>query len=159
MASLQEVIITEVPESRLKVKRKHLNPIKIVGSFGRPLGQLEIASTLLVHNECSIANAAILWSLGGAGSVLVYLVIVSEEVFAFYLSPPHLHPDSTFFCRPNKGTYCTESRWNGVSKWTVQAYCVLDHYGRDLCMGFGIFPFILMHTATSDLNFLNSACS
>ena len=150
MASLQEVIITEVAESRLFLKRKQLDLLKLVGCFGRPWGQLEIASTLLVHNECSIANAAILWSLGGAGSVLVYLVIVSEEVFAFYLSPPHLAPHSKSSPHPKQGTYCTKSRWNGVSKWTVQAYCVLVHDGRDLGMGFGIFPFNLM---TRDVKF------
>ena len=110
MASLQEVIITEVPESRLKVKRKHLNLIKLVVIFGRPLGQLEIASTLLVHNECSIAKAAILWSLGCAGSVPLYLVLVSEEVFAFYLSLPLLPLHLKSSPGPNQGTSCTGSR-------------------------------------------------
>ena len=79
-----------------------------------------------------------------------YLVIVFGEVFAFYLSPPHLAPHSKSSPRPKQGTYCTESRWNGASKWTVQAYCVLDHDGRDLGMCFGIFPFNLM---TRDVKF------
>ena len=98
-----------------------------------------------------------MWSLGCAGSVPLYLVLVSEEVFAFCLSLPLLPLHLKSSPGPNQGTYCTESRENGASKWTVQAYCVLDHDGRDLCMGFGIFPFILMHTATSDLIFLNGA--
>ena len=150
MASLQRVTITEVPESRLKVKRKHLDLIKLVGSFGRPWGNWRSPALPLEHNECSIANAAILWSLGGAGSVHLYLVIVSEEVFAFCLSLPLVPEHSKSSPRPKQGTYCTESRWNGASKWTVQAYCVLDHDGRDLGMCFGIFPFNLM---TRDVKF------
>ena len=46
MASRRRVIITEVPESRLKVKskKKTPRPDKNSSAFGRPFGQLEIAS-------------------------------------------------------------------------------------------------------------------
>ena len=88
-----------------------------------------------------------------------YLVIVFGEVFAFHLSLPLVPPHSKFFCRPHQGTFCTGIALEWRPKWTVQAHCVVDHSGVVINISFGISPFILMHTATSDLNFWTAQCS
>ena len=100
-----------------------------------------------------------LWSLGYAMNVPLYLVLVFGEVFAFHFSSPYLHPHSKFFCRPNQGTYCTGIALEWRHKWTVQAHCVLDHDGRVICISFGILPFILMTLDGNNLKILTAVCS
>ena len=75
MTSLQDVIIIEIPESLLKVKRKHLDLIKTRRPLGGLLGNWRSPALSIVLGDDSTRRPAIARSLGYAVSLPLKLVL------------------------------------------------------------------------------------
>ena len=105
MANLEKAVNRKVPESRSKVKRKHLDLIKLVGSFGRPWGNWRSPALSIVLGDESTRRPAIARSLGYAVSLPLKLVLGQNASPPFEINRRSVVAISFSFIRLHSARY------------------------------------------------------